>query len=62
MKYIAAYALLALSGKENISADDMSHLLGDMGVTVEKQPIENIVNALQGMPIDQAISQGLQKL
>ena len=61
MKYIAAYALLALN-KEKVTKDDLTSLLQSMGVEVNPQPVDQLINSLEGMPIEQAISLGMAKL
>ena len=61
MKYIAAYALLALN-QETITTDDLTNFLTGMGVEVDQKPVEQIVNSLKGVPLNQAIEQGLAKI
>lgn len=61
MKYIAAYALLALN-KDKVTSDDMANLLTSMGVEVDQKPIDLIVNSLKGMSTSEAVELGLGKL
>jgi ribosomal protein L12E/L44/L45/RPP1/RPP2 len=61
MKYIAAYALLALN-KEKVTRDDLTSLLSNMGVEVEPEPVDQLINSLSGMPISEAISLGFAKM
>merc|ERR1719410_526245 len=62
MKYIAAYPLLALSGKTDIAAADVNSFLNDIGVTPDEKTVELICNSLKGKPIHEAIEQGLAKV
>eukprot|EP00997_Jenningsia_sp_PLL12_P010705 NODE_8039_length_427_cov_19.224868_g7179_i0.p1 GENE.NODE_8039_length_427_cov_19.224868_g7179_i0~~NODE_8039_length_427_cov_19.224868_g7179_i0.p1 ORF type:complete len:115 (+),score=20.04 NODE_8039_length_427_cov_19.224868_g7179_i0:32-346(+) len=62
MKYIAAYALLALSGKTEISADDLTRLLTDLDCSPEQQTVDLVVNNLKGKPIHEAVAEGLTQI
>merc|ERR1719166_384843 len=48
MKYLAAYALLVLSGNESPSADDVNKVLKDSGVKGDKKAIETMIKLLEG--------------
>lgn len=51
MKYLAAYALLSLSGKQNISAADIKKVLGDVQATVSDDDINRVIESLKGKKI-----------
>jgi large subunit ribosomal protein LP2 len=61
MKYVAAYALLALN-KEEVTAQDLTNLLTSMGTEVQQSAVDHLVNSLKGMPISEAINQGMSKI
>jgi ribosomal protein L12E/L44/L45/RPP1/RPP2 len=70
MKYLAAYALLALGGKTNISiyffislaADDIKALLGVVGASTEDETINRIIASLKGQSLNDVIAKGVAKL
>ena len=62
MKYVAAYALLALAGKKDISAADLAGFLKTAGVTVDETGVETVVNALKGKQLHEVIASGLTKV
>lgn len=52
MKYIAAYALLVLGGKNEPSAADVSRVMKDAGVEADSDRVNALVEALKGKAFD----------
>mmetsp|Transcript_14071 Transcript_14071/g.16230 ORF Transcript_14071/g.16230 Transcript_14071/m.16230 type:complete len:123 (-) Transcript_14071:130-498(-) len=62
MKYISAYLLLALSGKEQPSAADVEAVLSSVGANVNKADLEKVVDSLKGKKLHEVITEGSKKL
>jgi len=62
MKYLAAYLLLALGGKESPSAEDVTGLLTKLDVEVDAAKIEQLVKAMEGKSLDEVLESGEKKL
>mmetsp|Transcript_8270 Transcript_8270/g.10466 ORF Transcript_8270/g.10466 Transcript_8270/m.10466 type:complete len:113 (+) Transcript_8270:281-619(+) len=62
MKYISAYMLLVLAGKEAPSKDEVSGLLSSVGVESEAEKLDLLFSKLEGKNIDELIEQGEEKL
>ena len=62
MKHLAAYALLVLGGKESPTADDVTKLLKDSGVTADAEKIKAMIAAFDGKPFHEMVKGGLEKL
>ena len=62
MKYLAAYALLSLSGKKDISAADIKNVLGKSNVACEDADINRLLESVKGKSIQDLISQGTAKI
>ena len=56
MKYLAAYALLALSGNNNINAADIKRVLGDAQIKADDADINRLLESVKGKPIHQLIA------
>ncbi|KYQ96904.1 ribosomal acidic phosphoprotein P2 [Tieghemostelium lacteum] len=62
MKYLAAYILCVLGGKENPTKDDVSRVLTSVGVQVEFERVEEVINKLSGKQLSQIIADGKLKM
>lgn len=62
MKYLAAYALLSLSGKKDISAADIKNVLGKSNVAAEDADINRLLESVKGKSIQDLIAQGTAKI
>ena len=62
MKYIAAYMLAKLGGKENPTVEDIKAIIESVGIEFEKQKAEEIVDKLSGKDITEVINNGKSKL
>jgi large subunit ribosomal protein LP2 len=61
MKHLAAYMLIALSGKEP-TADGVAALLSKVDVEVDKEKIDLLFKSLEGKTIGEVIKEGQGKL
>lgn len=62
MKYLAAYALVALSGKKDITAADIKKVLGDAQIKAEDADITRLLESVKGKPIHQLIADGSKQI
>lgn len=62
MKYLAAYALLTLSGKKDISSADIKKVLGDAQIKADDADINRLLEAVRGKPIHQLIADGTKQI
>ena len=61
MKYISAYALLALADKTP-SKDDVKKVLASVGAEVDNAELDRVFAQLQGKQLHELISGGMDKL
>eukprot|EP01016_Furgasonia_blochmanni_P028207 TRINITY_DN2964_c0_g1_i3.p1 TRINITY_DN2964_c0_g1~~TRINITY_DN2964_c0_g1_i3.p1 ORF type:complete len:159 (-),score=81.24 TRINITY_DN2964_c0_g1_i3:89-565(-) len=61
LKTLAAYCLVALSGKEP-TADLITKTLKDGGVEANADDVNTVVNALKGKQLNEVITEGLKKV
>lgn len=57
MRYVAAYMLSALTGKEPSSAD-IERILGSVGIEADGDKIQKVLKELKGKNIDELITSG----
>ena len=62
MKYLAAYTLLTLAGKEEPTEKDITTLLKDAGSKAEKECIDRLLAALKGQKLHNLVNEGSKKL
>eukprot|EP00826_Nyctotherus_ovalis_P037032 TRINITY_DN334_c0_g1_i4.p2 TRINITY_DN334_c0_g1~~TRINITY_DN334_c0_g1_i4.p2 ORF type:complete len:120 (-),score=77.93 TRINITY_DN334_c0_g1_i4:3-362(-) len=62
MKYLAAYALLVLSGKENPTEADVENLLKEVGIKTDKAQLKVLMEAVQGKKLHELIAAGMNKI
>mmetsp|Transcript_4000 Transcript_4000/g.4623 ORF Transcript_4000/g.4623 Transcript_4000/m.4623 type:complete len:112 (+) Transcript_4000:126-461(+) len=62
MKYISAYMLLVLAGKEAPTKDEVSGLLSAAGVESEAEKLDLLFSKLEGKNIAELITEGEEKL
>ena len=62
MKHIAAYALLVLAKKENITADDVERLLKESGVSCDSEKVKSMIAAFEGKKFEELVQTGLSKM
>lgn len=62
MRYVAAYLLAVLGGKESPAAGDIEKILSSVGIEVDSARLAQVVAQLKGKSIDDLIKEGREKL
>jgi len=62
MKYVAAYILLALGGKTNVTEQELSDYLKKIGSEVNQDQVKAVVSALSGKSLAELSTKGLSKV
>ncbi|XP_036443007.1 ribosomal protein, large P2, like [Colossoma macropomum] len=62
MRYVAAYLLAALGGKDNPSATDIKKILESVGIEADETRMNKVVSELSGKKVEDVIAQGYGKL
>jgi large subunit ribosomal protein LP2 len=58
MRYVAAYMLAALGGKENPTAADIEKVLSSVGIEVDSEKLNKVISELKGKNLEELIAQG----
>ncbi|XP_065201431.1 large ribosomal subunit protein P2-like [Planococcus citri] len=61
MRYVAAYMLSSLSGKEP-SAADIEKILGSVGIESDADKVQSVIKELKGKNIEELVASGRGKL
>jgi len=62
MRYVAAYLLALLGGKQTVSVDDIKKILGSVGIETDVAKAEKVVKELTGKKVNEVIAAGSAKL
>lgn len=62
MRYVAAYLLATLSGKDSPSEGDIRTILESVGISVEDDKLQKVISELKGKDINEVIEAGKGKL
>jgi len=62
MRHLAAYLLLVAGGNSSPTADDITTLLGTVGITVDEDRLKQLISELEGKDINEIIESGKDKL
>jgi ribosomal protein L12E/L44/L45/RPP1/RPP2 len=62
MKYVAAYALAVLSGKDHPTIEDLEHILSSVGANFDRVQAESLIKALAGKAIHEVIAAAQSKM
>ncbi|BES93339.1 unnamed protein product [Nesidiocoris tenuis] len=62
MRYVAAYLLAALGGKENPSSADIEKILSSVGIEADSEKLNKVIGELKGKNVEEVISKGKEKL
>ncbi|KAI9440651.1 hypothetical protein H4582DRAFT_2110762 [Lactarius indigo] len=62
MRYIAAYLLLKIGGKDSPTAADITKVVESVGIEVDKQRVKLLLSELDGKDINALIAEGSSKL
>jgi len=58
MRYVAAYLLAALGGKDNPSSADIEKILSSVGIEAEGEKLKKVISELNGKNIEELIAAG----
>ncbi|KAG5445033.1 60s acidic ribosomal protein P2 [Clonorchis sinensis] len=62
MRYLAAYMLCQLGGKERPTAADIQNILSSVGIEHESDRISKLLSELEGKDITKLIAEGRMKM
>ena len=62
MKYIAAYCLLVLGGKQEVTEQELSAFLKSIDCEVNEEQVKVVCNALKGKQLHELANQGIDKI
>lgn len=62
MRYVAAYLLAVLGGKEAPATGDIEKILSSVGIEVDATRLAQVVAQLKGKSIEELIKEGREKL
>lgn len=62
MRYVAAYLLAVLGGKESPAAADIEKILSSVGIEADATRLGKVVADLQGKSVEELIKEGREKL
>lgn len=62
MRYVAAYLLAVLGGKEAPSSADIEKILSSVGIEADGERLKKVVGDLAGKSLDELIEEGRGKL
>ncbi|XP_068158753.1 large ribosomal subunit protein P2 [Drosophila tropicalis] len=62
MRYVAAYLLAVLGGKETPANGDLEKILSSVGIEVDSERLTKVIKELSGKSIDDLIKEGREKL
>jgi large subunit ribosomal protein LP2 len=58
MRYVAAYLLAALGGKENPNSADIEKILSSVGIEADAEKLKKVISELNGKNIEELIAAG----
>lgn len=61
MRYVAAYLLAVLGGKQDPASGDLEKILGSVGIEVDKTKLTKVIDELKGKSVEELIAQGTNK-
>ncbi|XP_077428823.1 60S acidic ribosomal protein P2 [Vanacampus margaritifer] len=62
MRYVAAYLLAVLGGKNSPSAKDIKAILSSVGIEADDERLNKVISELEGKNINEVMNSGLAKL
>ena len=62
MRYVAAYMLSALGGKDNPTAGDIEKILSSVGIESDSEKLNKVISELKGKNIEDVVAKGLYRL
>jgi large subunit ribosomal protein LP2 len=58
MRYVAAYLLAALGGKDNPNSADIEKILSSVGIEADTEKLKKVIGELNGKNIEELIAAG----
>lgn len=58
MRYVAAYLLAVLGGKENPSLKDLEHIIQAVGIEADHEKIDKVISSMKGQSIEELVTKG----
>lgn len=58
MRYVAAYLLAVLGGKESPGQTDIEKILSSVGIEADGEKLKKVISELNGKSIEEVIAQG----
>ena len=62
MRYVSAYLLAVLGGNATPSNADLQKILSSVGIEVDDERLNKVINELKGKSVEELIAQGREKL
>ncbi|EDV44732.1 uncharacterized protein Dana_GF20176, isoform A [Drosophila ananassae] len=62
MRYVAAYLLAVLGGKDSPAIADLEKILSSVGVEVDSERLTKVIKELSGKSIEELVKEGREKL
>merc|ERR1712119_89804 len=62
MRYVAAYLLATMGGNASPSADDVKQILGSVGVDVDEEQLNVVIQQLAGKDVNEVMARGAELL
>ncbi|CBY33355.1 unnamed protein product [Oikopleura dioica] len=62
MRYVAAYLLAQLGGKDAPTADNIKAILSSVGIDADEEKLSLVISQLAGKNIDEVMAEGKEKL
>ena len=62
MRYVSAYLLAVLGGNAAPSNADLQKILSSVGIEVDDERLNKVINELKGKSVEELIAQGREKL
>ncbi|XP_015608743.1 60S acidic ribosomal protein P2 isoform X2 [Cephus cinctus] len=62
MRYVAAYLLAVLGGKNAPNQTDIEKILSSVGIEADAEKLKKVISELNGKNIDELITKGREKL
>nr|BAN20127.1 ribosomal protein LP2 [Riptortus pedestris] len=62
MRYVAAYLLSSLGGKDSPTAADIEKILSSVGIEIDSERVNKVIGELKGKNLEEVIAAGKEKL
>lgn len=59
MRYVAAYLLSSLGGKDNPSSADIEKILSSVGIEIDSERVNKVIGELKGKNLEEVIAAGI---